>query len=106
MSSDPSLSTHRMGATQISIGLGVTATPIMPGPRQNGGIFKIISGSGTLCIVDGPGFSTLTGYPVGSAEIVSYSGPAVFYLSAASATMTIALSPSYSSYAGVTGLTL
>ena len=92
----PNIDTYFLGATQIAVATGITATPVVPGPYCNGGFFKIMSGAGTLSIVPTQGTSYSLGYPVGASEVVSFSGPARFFLSAATATMVVAMVPSYS----------
>ncbi len=92
----PNTDTYFIGATLITVQTGITATPVVFGPWVNGGFFKINSGAGTLAIVQTQGTSFNAGYPIGAAEVVSFSGPARFFLSAATATMVVACAPSFS----------
>lgn len=87
--------TYFMGATQVIVPVGITGIEILPGPSTNGGFFKISSGAGTLSIIPRLGISSNVGYPVGAAEVISWSGPARFFLSAGGATTTICMVPSY-----------
>lgn len=84
-----------MGATQIIVPTGITGILVTPGPSNNGGFFKIFSGAGTLSIIPKLGISSSLGYPVGAAEVISWSGPGYFFLSAGGATTTICMVPSY-----------
>lgn len=93
MSSD--LPTYLMGATLINVGLSATVR-VMPPSSCNGGFFKISSGAGTLAIVQGMSSISTAGYFVAAGEAISMSGPAVFYLAAAGATMTVAYCHTYS----------
>jgi len=86
---------YQLGATLINVGLSQTAE-IAAQACQNGGFFKIQAGAGTLAIVQGASSIYSAGYPVGASEVVSFTGPARFFLAAATATMTIALVTSYS----------
>jgi len=86
-----------LGATRIAVGLSQVLR-VMPTDYQYAETFKIFSGGGTLEIVPPclSGSSTAAGnwgigYPVGASEIVSVGGPAVFYLAATGATMTITM---------------
>lgn len=89
--------TYHMGATIITIPAGISfVTLINPASKQNGGFFKINSGAGTLAIVAAQGISCTLGYALGSNEVISFAGPAQFYLAAGSATMTVALCQSFS----------
>lgn len=88
--------TYFIGSTLVVVPTGITATAVNPGPYVQGGFFKITAGAGTLAIVQTQGTSYSLGYPVGASEVVSFSGPARFFLSAATATMTVALASSYS----------
>lgn len=85
-----------IGATLITVGLSATVQ-VVPIRCQNGGFFKIASGGGTLCIVNGASSISSAGYPVAAGEAISISGAAVFYLAAAGATMTVAWCPTFSS---------
>ncbi len=88
--------TFQLGATNLVVGTGVSnIIQVLPGRCVNGGFFKISGGSGTLAIVQGPGVSFNTGYPVGAAEVVQWQGPAKFWLAASGATMTVSYVPSY-----------
>lgn len=93
MSSD--LPTYGMGSTQLSIGLSATVR-VVPQAGQNGGFFKILSGGGTLAIVNGISSIASGGYIIASGEAISFSGPGVFYLAAAGATMTVGLCTNFS----------
>lgn len=93
MSSD--LPTYGIGATLIPVGLSATVQ-VLPTRCQNGGFFKIASGGGTLCIVAGISSISSAGYPVAAGEAISISGPAIFYLAAAGATMVVAWCPTLS----------
>lgn len=93
MSSD--LPTYAMGATIISVGLSATVR-VIPPSGCNGGFFKISSGGGTLAIVQGISSIATQGYFVAAGEAISMSGPAVFFLAAAGATMNVALCQTYS----------
>jgi hypothetical protein len=71
---------------------------VVPTAKQYAEAFKIFSGGGTLEVVSPPpalsGSSAAgwgNGYPVGANEVYSIGGPAVFYLAATGATMTIAM---------------
>ena len=88
--------TYFIGSTLITVQTGITATAVVFGPYVNGGFFKIQSGAGTLAIVQTQGTSFNAGYPIGAAEVVTFTGPARFFLSAASATMVVACAQSFS----------
>lgn len=95
-----------IGATRIIIGLSAIVK-VSPISQQINGLFKILSGGGTLEVVPFPaalsGSSAAgwgLGYPVGSNEVFSVGGPAQFYLAATGATMIAAYAPAYT--AGVT----
>lgn len=84
-----------VGATQIVVGLSAI-TKITPTAYQYSYCLKIFAGGGTLEIVPPPlalsGTSAVgwgTGYAVGANESVNISGPAIFYLAATGATMTV-----------------
>lgn len=71
--------------------------------------FKIQAGGGTLEVVNPPAALTGSsaigwgkGYPVGANEIISVSSPAVVYLAATGATMTVAAMLGYTTGATVT----
>lgn len=86
-----------LGATLVVVGTGLSQTQLInPARAQNGGFFKIHSGAGTLAILPFLGASFSMGYPVGATEVISFEGPAGFYLGAATATMTVALVQSFS----------
>ena len=93
--------TYFIGATLVTVQTGITATAVVLGNYVNGGFFKIASGAGTLALVQTRGTSYNAGYPVGAAEVINFSGPARFFLSASGATMVVAIAPSYSQ--GVSG---
>lgn len=93
MSSD--LPSYAMGATILNVGLSATVR-VMPPAGCNGGFFKISSGAGTLAIVQGISSIATQGYFIAAGEAISMSGPAVFYLAAAGATMSVALCQTYS----------
>lgn len=91
-----------LGATRINIGLSAIIK-ISPQPYQSSVTWKILSGGGTLEVVQPPpaltGTSAVvqgTGYPVGASEVFNIAGPACFYLCATGATMVIGLIPGYS----------
>ena len=88
--------TYFIGATLMTVQTGITATAVNFGAYVNGGFFKIASGAGTLAIVQTQGTSYSLGYPIGASEVVSFEGPARFFLSAATATMVVACAPSFS----------
>lgn len=88
---------HVLGATRIAVGMSAI-TKIQPTAYQYAESFKIFAGAGTLEIVAPPpalsGSSAAvhgTGYPVGANEVISVGGPAVMYLIATGATMTVAM---------------
>jgi hypothetical protein len=88
--------TFQMGVTNIVVGTTVANNvQIMPGRCVNGGFFKIASGGGTLAIVNSIGVTYSTGYVLGGSEVVSFQGPATFFLAASGATMTVAYVQSY-----------
>jgi hypothetical protein len=98
-----------LGATQIAVGLSALIA-VRPGAFQVASTMKIVAGSGTLWIApmignslsgSSAGALIATGYPLGASEIFSLGGPATFFLSAASATMTVAVAFGYT-----TGATL
>ncbi len=88
--------TYLMGATIISVGLSATVR-VVPPEGCNGGFFKIQAGGGTLAIVNGISSISSQGYLVAAGESISTAGPAIFYLAAAGATMSVALVQTYSS---------
>jgi len=88
--------TYFIGSTQVVVPTGITATPVVFGNYVNGGFFKIQSGAGTLSIVQASGVSYTLGYPIGAAEVVSFSGPSRFFLVASGATMVVACATSFS----------
>lgn len=97
-----------MGGTRIAVGLSAIIA-VKPAPYTYGQNMKILSGGGTLEIVAPPaalsGASAVgwgTGYPVGATETISVSGPAVFYLAASGATMTVAMLDGYTTGASFT----
>lgn len=86
---------YALGATLIAVGLSATVrVDAMAG--QLSGFFKIASGGGTLCIVQGASSISSQGYPVAAAEVIQLEGPATFFLAAAGATMTVGFVPRYS----------
>lgn len=100
---------YSLGATRFTVAVvtGATAPALIKVPAgSNGGFFKILSGGGTLEIlpatiaggsIGGATTNVLaTGYPVGGTEIVSFSGPASFYLAATGAAMVVGLTFTYS----------
>ena len=90
------MQTYLMGGTLLVVGTGLSAVlQVVPIRNQNGALLKIATGAGTLSIVNA-GQTATQGYALGAAEVVSIAGPAVFYLAAATATMTAAYMPSYS----------
>jgi len=87
-----------LGATIGVVGLS-SILQVNPPLGANGGFFKILSG-GSLAIAPGlssPGFWGATLYPVGANEIISFNGPARFFLAASSATTIVSIAYSYSS---------
>ncbi len=88
--------TYQLGSTLLVVGTGVAnVLQVLPGRCVNGGFFKINSGGGTLAIVQGPGVSFNTGYLIGTSEVVTFQGPATFFLAASAATMTVSMVQSY-----------
>ncbi len=89
--------TFQLGATNLVIGTGITqVAQIFPGRGVNGGFFKIAPGSGgTLALVQGLGSSHSSGYILGASEVVSFQGPATFFLAASGATATVSFVLSY-----------
>lgn len=90
-----------VGATRVNVGLSAVIR-IQPQSAQVGLVMKIVSGGGTLEIVQPPvalsGSSASgwgAGYPVGTAEIMNISGPAAIYLVASGATMVVGIVPGY-----------
>ncbi len=87
-----------IGATHVVVGLSMTVAiyPTIYCFAQN---LKILSGGGTLEIITpgttlGPGTGATgwgTGYPIGANEVISWDGPARFYLAATGATMIASL---------------
>jgi hypothetical protein len=91
--------TYALGSTIAVVGLS-SITGVFPGKGVNGGFLKILSGAGSLAIAPGlssPGFWGATLYPIGASEIISFSGPARFYLAASTATMIASITFSYTS---------
>lgn len=91
--------TYRLGPTLVIVGLSAISD-VNPPSGTNGGFFKILTGSGSLALAPGlssPGFWGATLYPVGRNEVVGFNGPARFYLAAATATMIVAVTYSFSS---------
>ena len=96
------MNTFRMGSTLMVVGLS-NAISFDPPPACNGGFFKINSGSGTLYVASS--FSQIVGatmYPVGATEVISFEGPARFFLGAASATMIVSVGLRFSNAQGIT----
>lgn len=89
--------TYQLGATQIIVGTGISLiVQVNPDRCRNGGFFKRAIGSGgTLAIVNGMGSTAANGYILGETEVVSFQGPALFFLAAMGATVTVAFVPSY-----------
>lgn len=94
-----------LGATRINIGLSAIIK-VAPFPFQANMQFQKLAG-GSLEIVPLPialsGTSCAgwgTGYMTGASEIISMTGPAIFYLAATNATVTIA---AFSGQCGVAG---
>lgn len=86
-----------LGATQFAVGLSAIIK-MQPTAYQYFQKIKILSGGGTLEIVTPPAALTGVsasgwgaGYPVGASEVISTDGPAVFYLAASGATMSVAM---------------
>jgi len=96
-----------MGATRINVGLSaIIKIPALA--YEVGSYLKIISGGGTLEIVNSPAAlsgSSATGwgagYPVGASEIINVAGPAFVYLAASGATMVVGLATGYTNGATV-----
>ena len=87
--------TFSLGSTLMNVGLSAAAV-FNPPQFCNGGGFKVVSGAGNLFI--GNGISLTPGatmYPVSASEVVSFQGPAKFYLYASAATMTVGVFLSY-----------
>lgn len=93
MSSD--LPTYAVGATLLTVGLSQTVR-VIPPAGSNGAFFKIASGGGSLALVQGISSIVTQGYVIAGGEAISMSGPAVFFLAASGATMTVALCQTYS----------
>lgn len=96
-----------VSSTQIPIGLS-SIIRLSPSPYQQADNFKVLAGSGTLEIVPVPVALSGTsctgwglGYPIGLGEIISIGSPAVFYLAATGATMSIALLVGYTNGATI-----
>ncbi len=89
--------TYQLGATNLVVGTGISAIfQFMPGRCVNGGFFKIATGSGgTLALVQGAGVTFSNGYILGTTEVVSFQGPATFFLAASGATATVSVVQSY-----------
>lgn len=92
-----------MGGTQIIVGLSAIIK-VVPEAYTYAENIKIKAGSGTLEIVSKPialtGSSAAgwgLGYPIGTSEVISIGGPAVYYLAATGATMTLAVLNGYTS---------
>ena len=81
-----------LGATRISVGLS-QIVKIQPAGFQSAISFKILSGGGTLEVVNaatltGTGWGT--GYPLGASEVMNVNGSAICYVAATGATMVLA----------------
>ncbi len=89
--------TFQLGATNIVVGLTVANNvQVVPDRCVNGGFFKIAAGSGgTLALVQSLGVTYSTGYILGNTEVVSFQGPATFFLAASGATCTVSFVRSY-----------
>lgn len=86
---------YALGVTAIVVGLSaVVKVPAEQG--QLSGLFNIQAGGGTLFIAHGPSAAVATGVHVVADKLYELEGPAVFYLSAAGATMTVGLVKRYS----------
>lgn len=103
---------YSVGATRFSVGLSLI-TKFGGAAYQSVVAFKILSGGGTLEIINspatlGPGTGATgwgAGYPVGATEVVQINaatGPSYYYLAATGATMVVCAFIGQS--AGVTGL--
>lgn len=97
-----------VSATQVIIGLS-SVIRLSPTSYQSADCFKVIAGGGTLEVVPVPlalsGSSCIgwgRGYPLGLSEVVALGSPAVFYLAASGATMTIAIMVGYTNGATIT----
>ena len=86
----PNTDTYFMGATHVVIATGNTGVAVVPGAGVNGGFFKSLSG-GTVSLVQTLTTHGASGYAVGAAEVVSFSGPARFFLAAPGATAIVQL---------------
>lgn len=89
--------TYLLGSTVMTVGLS-GAVAFIPPSGCNGGFFKINAGGGTLYLASS--FSQAPGaslYPVGATEVISFEGPARFFLAAAGATMSVSVGLKYSS---------
>lgn len=87
-----------LGVTRIPVGLSAIVK-VSVGAYEQAGSFKILSGGGTLEIVNGTtsgGAGWGTGYPLGVNEVMNFVGPATFYLASTSATMVCAFTVGYS----------
>lgn len=98
---------YSMGATRINVGLS-TIIRVTPTAYQYAENIKILAGGGTLEIIPTPlalsGASAVgwgLGYPIGASEVVSVSGPAVFYMAATGATMTATILLGYTAGATI-----
>lgn len=109
--SGPQLDVKWVGGTQIAVGLSALI-PVRVSSYQIASTLKIVGGAGTLWIspIAGPALSgssaaaqMAAGYPLGATEVYNIGGPATFYLSAATATMTVGLAIGYTS--GYTSIT-
>ncbi len=89
--------TFQLGSTNLVVGTGISAIlQVLPGRCVNGGFFKVATGSGgTLAIVQGMGVTFSNGYILGNTEVVSFQGPATFFLAASGATATVSFVTSY-----------
>lgn len=84
----------QIGATTLTVPTGLTGIAVLPDRGQNGGMIKMLSG-GTLALAQAQGISYTLGYVMGLSEVITMSGPAVFFLVASGATCTVSYMKSY-----------
>lgn len=97
-----------IGATRLVVGLS-TILRVTAQPYEITGYLKILSGGGTLEIIQAAFSGTSTqasvgwgaGYPLGASEVFPFYGPSTFYLAATGATMTAVLALGYTSGATI-----
>ena len=81
---------------------GNTGVAFIPGAFVNGGFMKPMSG-GTISIVQTLTTNGASGYAIGAAEVISFQGPARFFLACAGATGILQVG--YSTSAGFSQIT-